>query len=62
MPNLKKSDARDVYVAGLKMSNWLYNMAQYSAFESHKKIMQEMVKEWDTHSLKLYPKKKAGPQ
>jgi hypothetical protein len=57
MPNLHKLDAEKVRIAGLKMSNWLYNIGQSDRFTSvEKKAMREMVDEWDRES-KLLRKK-----
>jgi len=47
MPYLTKAEAEAVRIAGMKMSNWLYNMRQTDPCRDHAISMGEMVHEWD---------------
>jgi vacuolar-type H+-ATPase subunit E/Vma4 len=59
MPQIRKQDAEKVRIAGQKMSNWLYNMAQHSEFNKLSAQMKEMVAEWDCSESIL--RRKADP-
>ena len=43
----RQHEIEQAYIAAQKMSNWLYNKAQDSAFKSLSAQINEMVREWD---------------
>lgn len=45
---MTKKEAEIVYIAGQKMSNWLYNLSQSDLLVKYKDQMEEMVRVWDS--------------
>jgi hypothetical protein len=55
MPFIRKKEFEAMRIAGVKMSNWLYNQRQQDYFAAYKEDMKAMVDEWDAARQRAEP-------